>query len=68
MSGQWLEKKVSLCSQAHAKQSKHTLVPLLLDFDLLGEVLLFLPLDLSTDSLVIDKVATVANLFLQPIY
>jgi hypothetical protein len=41
-----------------------TLVPLLLDLDLLGQILVLLPLDLVASGLVVDKVATVADLLL----
>lgn len=42
-----------------------TLVALLLDLDLLGEVLTALPLDLVSDSSVIDKVTSVSDLLLR---
>ena len=41
-----------------------TLVPLLLDLDLLGKVLVLLPLDVVPDGLVVDKVSTVSDLLL----
>ena len=41
-----------------------TLVAQLLDLDLLGEVLALLPLDVGSDSLVVDKVSAVADLLL----
>ena len=41
-----------------------TLVTLLLDLDSLGQVLVFLPLDLVTDSLVVDEFTAVTNVFL----
>jgi thiazole synthase ThiGH ThiG subunit len=41
-----------------------TLVPLLLDLGLGGQVLALLPLDVGTDSLVVDKVTAVADLLL----
>jgi hypothetical protein len=41
------------------------LVALLLDLDLLGEVLVLLPLDVVANRLVVDKVAAVADLVLQ---
>lgn len=41
-----------------------TLIPLLLNFELLGEVLVLLPLDGGADSTIVDKVAAVSNLLL----
>jgi hypothetical protein len=41
-----------------------TLVPLLLDLGLGGQVLTLFPLDVGTNSLVVDKVTAVANLLL----
>lgn len=41
-----------------------TLVALLLDLDSLGQVLVLLPLDLVTDSLVIHEFTSVTNVFL----
>ena len=43
---------------------RRTLVALLLDLDLLCQVLVLLPLDLSANGSVVDKVSTVADLFL----
>jgi hypothetical protein len=43
---------------------KPTLVSLLLNFNLLGQILVLLPLDLGTNSLVVNKVSTVTNFLL----
>ena len=45
-------------------RTRLTLVPLLLDLGLDSQVLALLPLDLGTDSLVVDKVTTVTDLLL----
>jgi len=41
-----------------------TLVPLLLDLELLGEILVLLPLDGGSKSTIIDEVARITNFFL----
>ena len=41
-----------------------TLVTLLLDFKLLGQILVLLPLDFGTDRTIVDKVTCIANLLL----
>lgn len=52
-------------SQYNGRACPLTLVPLLLDLDLLGQILVRLPLDLVSDSPVIDKVTAVPNLLLR---
>ncbi len=42
-----------------------TLVPLLLDLNLLGQVLVLLPFDLVSNSFVVNKVTSIANFFLK---
>jgi hypothetical protein len=49
---------------SNERSRRLTLVALLLDFDLFGEVLVLLPLDVVADSRVVDKVTTVADLLL----
>jgi hypothetical protein len=46
------------------QEGRHTLVSLLLDLDSLGQVLVLLPLDVVTDGLVVNELATVSNVFL----
>lgn len=48
-------------SKWRSEESQLTLIPLFLDLDLLGQILVLLPLDLAPLSLVVDKVTTVAD-------
>jgi hypothetical protein len=45
-------------------RARPTLVPLLLDLNLLGQILVLLPLDLMSDSLVVNKVSAITDLLL----
>jgi hypothetical protein len=54
-------------SPARTCASLLTLVALLLDLHLLGQVLVLLPLDVPADRLVVHKVTAVADLFLRDI-
>ena len=56
---------MAIAAQSWGDKLRLTLVSLLLDLDLLGEVLAALPLDFMTDSSVIDKVTSVPDLLLR---
>lgn len=43
---------------------QHTLVPLLLDLEFLGKILLLLPFDRGPDGAIVDEIATVSDLLL----
>lgn len=47
-----------------SQRTKPTLISLLLDLDGLGEILIFLPLDLAPDGAVVDVVTRIAQLVL----